>query len=47
MVTAMLLINLYIWDGTQWVNMGNIQGHKALKGTGPTGAQGPKAQPYL
>jgi hypothetical protein len=27
--------NLYVWDGLQWTNVGNIQGP-----TGPTGAQG-------
>jgi uncharacterized protein (TIGR02145 family) len=40
------LINeeLYVWDGTQWVNVGNIQGPQGIAGAtgpqGPTGADG-------
>jgi hypothetical protein len=40
------LINeeLYVWDGTQWVNVGNIQGPQGIAGAtgpqGPTGAAG-------
>ncbi len=40
------LINeeLYVWDGTQWVNVGNIQGPQGIAGAtgpqGPTGANG-------
>jgi hypothetical protein len=45
------LINeeLYVWDGTQWVNVGNIQGPQGSAGatgaqgsTGATGATGPQ-----
>ena len=40
--------DLYIWDGTQWVNNGHIQGPQGIPGEqgpqGSTGPQGPQGQ---
>ena len=48
--------NLYAWDGTQWIDNGQLQGAKGDKGekgdkgdkgdTGATGPQGPKGDSY-
>ena len=37
---------MYVWDGSEWKDVGNIQGPQGVQGpkgaTGATGPQGPK-----